>query len=134
MLLINLFKIKLNFIFSDKGFLMSRISFLCISILSFFPLLRLLKNKKPDYLIIHLNTSLPLILLYLFNFKTKFILRISGKPRLNIFRKFLWKITSNKIYKVTTPTKLIAKELIKNKIFSDKKSPHRAWQDIRSRV
>tara|TARA_X000000950_G_C13892254_1_gene651352 strand:- start:1806 stop:2936 length:1131 start_codon:yes stop_codon:yes gene_type:complete len=121
LLLINLFKIKLNFIFSDKGFLMSRISFLCISILSFFPLLRLLKNKKPDYLIIHLNTSLPLILLYLFNFKTKFILRISGKPRLNIFRKFLWKITSNKIYKVTTPTKLIAKELIKNKIFSDKK-------------
>lgn len=121
LLLINLFKIKLNFIFSDKGFLMSRIAFLCISILSFFPLLRLLKNKKPDYLIIHLNTSLPLILLYLFNFKTKFILRISGKPRLNIFRKFLWKITSNKIYKVTTPTKLIAKELIKNKIFSDKK-------------
>ena len=87
--LINLFKIKLNFSFSDKGYLMSRIAFLCISILSFFPLLRLLKNKKPDYLIIHLNTSLPLILLYLFNLETKFILRISGKPRLNIFRKFL---------------------------------------------
>ena len=121
LILINLFKIKLNFSFSDKGYLMSRIAFLCISILSFFPLLRLLKNKKPDYLIIHLNTSLPLILLYLFNLETKFILRISGKPRLNIFRKFLWKITSNKIYKVTTPTKLIAKELIKNKIFTDKK-------------
>ncbi len=121
LLLINLFKIKLNFIFSDKGFLMSRIAFLCIFILSFFPLFRLLKNKKPDYLIIHLNTSLPLILLYLFDFKTKFILRISGKPRLNVFRKFLWKITSNKIYKVTTPTKLIAKELIRNKIFPDEK-------------
>ena len=100
---------------------MSRIAFLCIFILSFFPLFRLLKNKKPDYLIIHLNTSLPLILLYLFDFKTKFILRISGKPRLNVFRKFLWKITSNKIYKVTTPTKLIAKELIRNKIFPDEK-------------
>ena len=36
LLLINLFKIKLNFIFSDKGFLMSRIAFLCIFILSFF--------------------------------------------------------------------------------------------------
>ena len=105
LLLINLFKIKLNFIFSDKGFLMSRIAFLCIFILSFFPLFRLLKNKKPDYLIIHLNTSLPLILLYLFDFKTKFILRISGLPRINMFRRLLWKFAFKKIYLITCPTK-----------------------------
>ena len=81
----------------------------------------MLKKNKPEYFIIHLNTALPLILLYFFDFKTKFILRISGKPRLNILRKFLWKIISNKIYKVTTPTSSMADELINNKIFSKEK-------------
>ena len=56
-------------------------------------------------MIVHLITSLPLILLILFNFKTKFILRISGLPKLNIFRKFLWKIALKKIFLITCPTK-----------------------------
>ncbi len=118
---INLFKFKLNIKLPEKGFLLSRLSFLLISFISFLPLLNLLKEKKPNYLIIHLNTALPLILLYLFNFDTKFVLRISGKPKLNIFRKFLWKLISKKIYKVTAPTKIIADDLIHNKIFSEKK-------------
>ena len=117
----NLFKFKFPFKFSDRGFFLSRISFFCIFFMSFIPLLKMLKKNKPEYLIIHLNTALPLILLYLFNFETKFILRISGKPRLNILRKFLWKIISNKIYKVTTPTTSMANELINNKIFPKKK-------------
>ena len=37
-------------------------------ILSFFPLKNIIKIKKPDFLIIHLLTSLPLILLIIFNF------------------------------------------------------------------
>ena len=118
---LNLFKFKFSFNFPDKGFFLSRISFFCIFLISFIPLLKMLKKNKPEYFIIHLNTALPLILLYLFNFETKFILRISGKPRLNILRKFLWKIISNKIYKVTTPTSSLANELINNKIFSEKK-------------
>ena len=117
----NLFKIKKYIKLPEKGFLQSRLSFFFIFILSFFPLLSLLKKKKPDYLIIHLNTSLPLILLLLFKFETKFILRISGKPRLNFFRKILWKCVSNKLYKITTPTKIIAEDLIKQEIFSHNK-------------
>ena len=118
---LNLFKFKFSFNFPDKGFFLSRISFFCIFLISFIPLLKMLKKNKPEYFIIHLNTALPLILLYLFNFETKFILRISGKPRLNILRKFLWKIISNKIYKVTTPTSSLANELINSRIFSEKK-------------
>ena len=117
----NLFKIKKYIKLPEKGFLQSRFSFFFIFILSFFPLLSLLKKKKPDYLIIHLNTSLPLILLLLFKFETKFILRISGKPRLNFFRKILWKCVSNKLYKITTPTKIIAEDLVKQEIFSHNK-------------
>tara|TARA_B100000989_G_scaffold270718_1_gene227017 strand:- start:32884 stop:34011 length:1128 start_codon:yes stop_codon:yes gene_type:complete len=118
---INLFKFKLNIVLPERGFLLSRLSFLLISFISFLPLLKLLKEKKPNYLVIHLNTALPLILLYLFKFETKFILRISGKPRLNFLRKFLWKLISEKIYKVTAPTKIIADDLINKKIFSEKK-------------
>ena len=121
LIFLNLFKFKFSFNFPDKGFFLSRISFFCIFFISFIPLLKILKKDKPEYFIIHLNTALPLILLYLFNFETKFILRISGKPRLNILRKFLWKIISNKIYKVTTPTTSMANELINNKIFSKEK-------------
>ncbi len=73
--------------------------------MSFFPLKKLIKNKEPDFLIIHLITSLPLLLLILFNFKTKFILRISGNPRMNFFRRFLWKLASKKIFLITCPTK-----------------------------
>ena len=68
------------------------------------PLKKLIDKEKPDFLIIHLITSLPLILLIFFNFNTKFILRISGMPKLNFFRKVLWKLISKKIYLVTCPT------------------------------
>ena len=66
--------------------------------------MRILKKNPPDYIIVHLITSLPLILLSIFNFKTKFILRISGLPRLNIFRKLLWKLALKKVYIITCPT------------------------------
>jgi glycosyltransferase involved in cell wall biosynthesis len=86
------------------GRVKSRISFILIFLFSFLPLKSFLKKNNPDFLIIHLITSLPLFLLILFDFKTKFILRISGMPKLGIFRKFLWKIALRKIYKVTCPT------------------------------
>lgn len=86
------------------GYLRSRVYLFFIFLINFFPFLNLLKNKKPDYIIIHLLTSLPLILLFLFNFKTKFILRISGLPKLNFLRKLLWMKVSKKIYMVTCPS------------------------------
>jgi len=91
--------------FPITGLIKSRISYLYIFIRYFFSLKKLITNEKPDFLIIHLITSLPLILLILFNFETKFILRISGFPKLNFIRKFLWKRASKKIYLITTPTK-----------------------------
>ena len=87
-----------------KGKINSRLSFLIIFLLGFFPLKKILKKDKPDYLIIHLITSLPLILLVLFNFETKFILRISGYPQMNFLRKLLWKLAFKKIYLITCPT------------------------------
>lgn len=104
------------------GFLKSRISYLFIFLKSFFPLLFLLKKNKPDFIIAHLITSLPLTLLLLFKFNTKFILRISGLPKLNFCRKFLWKCVSHKIYLITCPTVATFHYLQRENIFSKKKN------------
>jgi glycosyltransferase involved in cell wall biosynthesis len=103
------------------GFFKSRISYLFIYLKSFFPLLFLLKKNKPDFLIIHLITSLPLTLLLFFKFNTKFILRISGFPKLNFFRKLLWKSISHKIYLISCPTVATLKYLQHENIFSKEK-------------
>jgi len=119
----NFYDKKIFKFFPKYGFLKSRASFILIFILGFFPLLNLLKKIKPNFLIIHLITSLPLVLTLFFNFETKFILRISGFPKLNFLRKFLWKLSFKKIQAVTCPTKatrdyMISLNLIdKNKIF-----------------
>ena len=101
---IGFFNPKIINFFPKHGKFNSRLSYVIIFILSFFPLKNLIKKNNPEFLIIHLITSLPLFLLILFNFKTKFILRISGLPKMNLFRKLLWKIAFKKIYKVTCPT------------------------------
>lgn len=117
---INLFNcIYLN-TFPKNGFIKSRISYLYIFIRYFFSLKKLIKDEKPDFLIIHLITSLPLILLILFNFKTRFILRISGLPKLNFIRKYLWKISFKKLYLITTPTR-ITLDYLNNLNLIDKK-------------
>ena len=109
--LINFFNNKLINFLPKYGKLQSRLSFILIFALSFFPLKKLISNQKPDFLIIHLITSLPLILLIFFKFKTKFILRISGLPKLGILRKFLWKKALPKLYMITCPTKSTAKHI-----------------------
>ncbi len=103
--LLNYYNEYIYTILPRHGKVKSRFSFLIIFLLAFFPLKRLLKKETPDYFIIHLITSLPLILLILFKFETKFILRISGFPRMNFFRKLLWKLALKKIYLITCPTK-----------------------------
>jgi len=102
------------------GFIRSRITYILIFLNSFFPLYKILKKEKPEYLIIHLVSSLPLILLFLFKFETKFILRISGLPKLNIFRKFLWNLITKKIYLVTSPTRGTIENLEENQMFYGK--------------
>jgi len=102
------------------GFFMSRLLFVYIFFKSFFSLNKLLKKQKPDYLIIHLITSLPLILFCIFKYDTKLILRISGLPKLNFIRKMIWKLASKKIYKITCPTDDTYKDMLKYKFLSDK--------------
>ena len=100
-----------------KGFINSRFLYLSIFFSSYFSLKKILIKNKPDFLIIHLITSIP-ILLFIFNkFKTELILRISGYPKLNFFRFWLWKIASNKIKYVVCPTMETKDFLLKKKIF-----------------
>jgi len=104
-----------------KGFLNSRILYIKIFFFSYFPLKKILKKKKPEFLIIHLLTSMPLILFSINNFQTKLILRISGLPKLNIFRYYLWKLASRKIKFVICPTQETKNFLLKKKIFDSEK-------------
>lgn len=90
--------------FSSRGFIKSRFKYLLIFILSYFPLKNFIQKKKPEYLIIHLITSLPLFLNLINNFDTKIILRISGKPQLNFLRYLFWRLALKKIFKITFPT------------------------------
>tara|TARA_Y100001970_G_scaffold285997_1_gene407080 strand:- start:1118 stop:2275 length:1158 start_codon:yes stop_codon:yes gene_type:complete len=115
--IINFNKINFNKFLPSHGFFGSRSRYLIIFIKSFFKLHSLLKNNKAEYLICFLVTSLPLTLSLLFNYKCKIILRISGYPKLNIFRMFLWRLVRNKIYLVTCPTKETYKKICSLKIF-----------------
>ena len=105
-----------------SGFLGSRLSYIFIAIISFFPLIKLLVKKKPDFFVSHLLTSVPLIIFNFLSLKTKLILRISGFPRMTIFRAILWKLCSRKICKVTFPSIELLNQLSKLKIFSREQS------------
>jgi len=120
---INVINLNKNTIFKDldkEGFLRSRIAYLYIFFKCIFSLNLILKNKKPDFLIIHLITSLPLFLFIFQNFKTKLILRISGLPKMNFFRKMLWKLAIKKIYKISCPTLDTYKDLSKINFLKEK--------------
>ena len=104
-----------------SGYLISRIIYFIVFVTKIFKLKKLIDKEKPNYLIIHLITVVPLLLLYLYSFNTKFILRISGLPKLTFFRTFFWKKISNKIYMVTCPSEQTKKDLIKFNIFPEKK-------------
>lgn len=119
--LINFKNIFLHKMLSDKGYLLSRISFIFIFFTSFVKLKSVLEKNKPDFLIIHLITSLPLLLNFIYNFNTKIILRISGFPKLNFVRKYFWKVVLKKVYKVTCPTMQTKELLIRNRIVDPNK-------------
>ena len=116
--IINLNKKNIIRYLPKGNFFKSRLSYVLIFVLNFFKLLNLIKNKRPDYLITHLLTSLPIFLTLFFNNKTKIVLRISGLPKLNFFRFVFWKLFSKNIYSVTCPTTTTYKYLKKMNIFN----------------
>ena len=103
------------------GYVKSRISQILIFLLNFTKLKKLIKKEKPDFFIAHLIISLPLLLFTLFNLKSKLIIRISGTPKLNFIRKFIWSICSRSIYKVTCPTITTYNKLINLRVFPREK-------------
>ena len=121
---INIIKLSNSKIIDNSnytGFFKSRLIYLYLFFILFIPLLRLLRKSPPDYLVIHLITPLPLLLNYIFNIKTKIILRISGLPKLNFIRKFFWKKTLKKIYHITCPTKSTTSYMQELKMISSEK-------------
>ena len=94
--LLSCYKFKFSKYLPYHGKIKSRVSFIIFFILGFFPLRKIIKQNNPEFLVIHLITSLPLILLLLFDFKTKFILRVSGLPKMNFVRRNLWKLALKK--------------------------------------
>ena len=103
------------------SFIKSRLSYLFIFFLNFNKLKNLIISKEPNFLIIHLMTVLPIFLTLFLKNNTKIILRISGLPKLNIFRYLFWKFFAEKIYKVTCPTLGTYQYLLKKKIFNKDK-------------
>ena len=120
---INLIKMpgfKLDKFLPIEGFLKSRTVFFLIFFFKFFSLRKIIKNEKPEYVIIHLLSFLPFTLMIFSNFETRFILRISGLPKLTFLRKLFWKIISKKIYMVTCPSHKTKLDLLKTGIFPEK--------------
>ena len=118
---INLTSFKYFKFLPKNGFFSSRFSYILIFLFSFIPLYKVIKRKNPDYFICHLITSLPMLLAKLFNFHSKFILRISGLPKFNFFRKFYWKLCGKIFFKITSPTKGTISHLQDMEIFDKKK-------------
>lgn len=121
---IKLIKIYNNIFFKTfptHGYLKSRLAYVYIFFFRFFSLKNLIQKNKPDYLFIQLISSLPLILLVLFKFDTKFILRISGYPKLSFFRKIIWKLVDKKLHLILCPTKATIDLLKEQNIFNEKK-------------
>ena len=119
--ILNILKFNFHKYLPKEGLIPSRISFILIFLINFFPLLFKIKKNKPNYLIIHLLTVLPIILSPMIYKNTKIILRISGLPEITFFRKLMWRYFSKYIHIITAPTKLTMDNLIKNKIFIKEK-------------
>ncbi len=103
------------------GFLFSRLIYFFTLIISYKKLKILLIKNKPNFLIVHLLTYIPFLIYLNNNIKTKLILRISGKPKLNFLRSFLWKISNKNIDLVFCPTLETMEYLKRKNIFNKEK-------------
>ena len=112
-IIVKKFKNKFSLNADTSGYFKSRITYIKIFLSCFFSLKNTLKNEQPEYLIAHLITSLPIFLYLIFNFKTKLIIRVSGKIKMNILRKILWKLCEKNISLITCPTEATQQDIIK---------------------
>lgn len=104
---------------NKSGFLKSRMLYFHIIYKLIYPCFKFFKKNTDNYLMIHLITSLPLILSIFIKKKPKIILRVSGLPKFNIFRKFLWKIALRNVHIIFCPTQ--ATKIHLNKMFNGNK-------------
>lgn len=107
--------------FPISGYLKSRLSYLYIFLFRFFSLKNLLNKDRPEFFFIQLISSLPLVLIILFNFNTKFILRISGYPKLPFLRRLIWKLAAKKLHLITCPTQITLDFIRSENIFDTNK-------------
>ena len=119
--ILNLLNFNLKLISDKKGFFWSRFYYFLIFILCFLPLFKVIKKEKPNYLFCQLVTSLPLFISLFFFKNTKFILNISGFPKIHFLRSCFWKLTSKKIYKICCPTVSTFNYILSLNIFDPKK-------------
>ena len=103
-----------------EGYFWSRLNYVLVFLFSFFPLLFYLKKNKNDYLFIYLITSLPLLLVSIFDLNNQIIFRVSGKIRFTILRKLIFHISKKKIKKILIQTLESKNRILKKNIFDDK--------------
>lgn len=103
------------------GFIKSRLFYIFISLISLIKLPFIFRKYNPDIIICHLIVFPILILSNFYHKKINFILRVSGLPKLNLFRYLYWKYLSNKLYRVTCPTEKTREDLVRNSIFVSEK-------------
>ena len=112
-IIVKKFKNKFSLNADTSGYFKSRITYIKIFLSCFLSLKNTLKKDQPEYLIAHLITSLPIFLYSIFNFKTKLVIRVSGKVKMNILRKILWKLCEKNISLITCPTQATQNDIIK---------------------
>ncbi len=103
-----------------EGFFWSRLTYILIFIFCFFPLLSYLNRNKNDSIFIYLITSLPLLIIALFDLKNKIIFRVSGRIRFTKLRKLIFLVSRKKIKKVLIQTLESKTRIIKEGIFDKK--------------
>ena len=113
----NKFQINTN----TQGFFKSRYAYIKVFLSCFFLLKKSITEDKPDFIIAHLITSLPIFLYLIFHFNTKLIIRVSGKVKMNMIRRILWKMAGKKIFLISCPTKESRNELTKLNLIEDSK-------------
>ena len=114
--------INLNIKLPISGIFKSRLFYILISILAFPKLFLILKRFQPDYVIGHLIVTPILIISHFFYKKNvKFILRVSGLPKLNLWRKNIWKVFGKRLYIITCPTEATKELLFNSQIFDKNK-------------
>ena len=117
---IKLINNRLIYKLPKEGFFWSRFNYILIFIFCFCPFLSYLSRNQKDYLFIYLITSLPLLLVSLFNLNNKIIFRVSGKIKFTLFRKFIYFISKKKIKKILIQTLESKNRILKMKIFDKK--------------